>query len=73
MIKKNFKKEVKEVVKKYFSSSYEASVSVFDELCLKFGQENLSPSQYRQLHKFMLLFFGTAFRYPYPKCSIVIA
>lgn len=57
MIKKTFKKELKEVVKKYFAGKYNESASVFDELSLRFGQSKLSACQNCQLRKFMLLFF----------------
>lgn len=64
MVKKNFKKELKIIVKKYFKGEYSESVNhrgfgtgVFGELSEISGNEKLTHAQKEQIEKFMLLFF----------------
>lgn len=57
MVRKKFKRQLKEVVKKYLEDEYSTCVVVYDELVDKFGSACLSKVQQRQLSKFMLIFF----------------
>lgn len=57
MVKKNFKKELKIIVKKYFKEEYSESVNVFGELSKISGNEQLTYAQKEQIEKFMMLFF----------------
>jgi len=59
MLKRKFKKSLKELTKKYFKNEYTDSVEVFRALASLFEDERLSPAQQHQVKKFMLLFFGT--------------
>lgn len=57
MLKKDFKKQLKKIVKNYFENRYSSEINVFDELTVKFSNKKLTEEQKVQLKKFMLLFF----------------
>jgi hypothetical protein len=57
MINRNFKKDLKKIVKIYFKSEYSNSVDCFNLLVEEFSDKELILSQKYQLKKFMMLFF----------------
>lgn len=57
MIKKDFKKLLKKIVKKYFRGEYSESVDVLVDFSDVFKNEKLKHKENKKLQKFMLVFF----------------
>jgi hypothetical protein len=57
MIRKDFKKSLQKIVKKYFKGVYSKSVNVLTSLSDIFEDEKLNYKQQKQFEKFMLIFF----------------
>lgn len=57
MIKRNFKKSLKKIVKKYFNGEYCKSVDVLTNISDVFKDKKLRYKEKEKLQKFMLVFF----------------
>lgn len=57
MLKKDFKKTLNKIVKKYFKGEYSESVDVLTDFSNIFKDKNLKYKEKKQLEKFMLVFF----------------